>query len=51
MYVAANAEDMGLDIALTETDARKRLAYVATFAMSSYYGTIGLIAKPFQSDA
>ncbi|KAF4566138.1 hypothetical protein EYR40_002047 [Pleurotus pulmonarius] len=45
------AEDMEfsecLDVAAKETDAHKRLAFVAAFAMSNYSSTIGRIAKPF----
>ncbi|KAH7907177.1 Oxysterol-binding protein-domain-containing protein [Hygrophoropsis aurantiaca] len=45
------AEDMEfsecLDVAARERDSRKRLAFVAAFAMSNYSSTIGRIAKPF----
>ncbi|TFY69652.1 hypothetical protein EVJ58_g318 [Rhodofomes roseus] len=45
------AEDMEfsecLDSAHAETDAHRRIAYVAAFAMSNYSSTIGRIAKPF----
>ncbi|KAF5319842.1 hypothetical protein D9611_012886 [Ephemerocybe angulata] len=36
-----------LDIAATEHDSLRRIAYVAAFAMSNYSSTIGRIAKPF----
>ncbi|EAU87124.1 oxysterol-binding protein [Coprinopsis cinerea okayama7 len=45
------AEDMEfsecLDIAATEKDPLRRIAYVAAFAMSNYSSTLGRIAKPF----
>ncbi|KAF9070162.1 Oxysterol-binding protein-domain-containing protein [Rhodocollybia butyracea] len=45
------AEDMEfsecLDIAASEPDPLRRIAYVAAFAMSNYSSTIGRIAKPF----
>ncbi|KAH7920399.1 hypothetical protein BV22DRAFT_1039916 [Leucogyrophana mollusca] len=45
------AEDMEfsecLDVAARERDPRRRLAFVAAFAMSNYSSTIGRIAKPF----
>ncbi|CAK5274399.1 unnamed protein product [Mycena citricolor] len=45
------AEDMEfsecLDVAAKETDAHRRIAFVAAFAMSNYSSTIGRIAKPF----
>ena len=36
-----------LDIAATEPDSLRRIAFVAAFAMSNYSSTIGRIAKPF----
>lgn len=36
-----------LDIAATESDSLRRIAFVAAFAMSNYSSTIGRIAKPF----
>ncbi|KAF8995937.1 Oxysterol-binding protein-domain-containing protein [Cyathus striatus] len=45
------AEDMEfsecLDVAATERDPLRRIAFVAAFAMSNYSSTIGRIAKPF----
>ncbi|KAL4063740.1 Oxysterol-binding protein-domain-containing protein [Scleroderma citrinum] len=45
------AEDMEfsecLDVAAREEDPRRRIAFVAAFAMSNYSSTIGRIAKPF----
>lgn len=45
------AEDMEfsecLDIASSEKDPLRRIAFVAAFAMSNYSSTIGRIAKPF----
>ncbi|KIJ91140.1 hypothetical protein K443DRAFT_135559 [Laccaria amethystina LaAM-08-1] len=45
------AEDMEfsecLDIAASEKDPLRRIAFVAAFAMSNYSSTIGRIAKPF----
>lgn len=36
-----------MDIAASEPDPLRRIAYVAAFAMSNYSSTIGRIAKPF----
>ncbi|PPR03697.1 hypothetical protein CVT24_007418 [Panaeolus cyanescens] len=45
------AEDMEfsecLDVAASESDPLRRIAFVAAFAMSNYSSTIGRIAKPF----
>ncbi|KDQ51396.1 hypothetical protein JAAARDRAFT_41246 [Jaapia argillacea MUCL 33604] len=45
------AEDMEfsecLDVAASEEDPQRRIAFVAAFAMSNYSSTIGRIAKPF----
>ena len=36
-----------VDIAASERDPLRRIAFVAAFAMSNYSSTIGRIAKPF----
>lgn len=36
-----------VDVAARESDAQRRIAFVAAFAMSNYSSTIGRIAKPF----